>query len=192
MRELLDAGVSADARDAREYGPLHQAAAHDASAVVALLTERGSEVNAPGGIGWTPLTWAAFHGALDSVRGLIAAGADPNAVFPPNRVAPLSQLVAGWHMALAGAPLAPPLREAGRVEIARSLLNAGADPNFEGGGGLPMHTALFLDNLELIRLLVEAGARLDDLPYARAFLSRNDALGDLLRRAAEDAPARPQ
>ena len=185
-RQLLSSGVDPDARDARGYGPLHQAAAQDAPEIIRLLLQHGADLDAPDRIGWSPLTWGAFFGSRASVEEMLARGADPNAIHPPNHVTPLIQLVAGWHMAKDEAPQAPPFREVDRVEIARRLLQAGADPDLEGANGRPMDTVLFMNNHELLRAFVEAGAKFEDLPYIHYFLEGRGPVADLLRHASSN------
>jgi ankyrin repeat protein len=89
----------------------------------------------------TPLTVAAEHGTLQEVRELIASGEDAN----PYTVA-------------------TPLKEACSredLEIARALLEAGADPNMVTDNWTPLMEASRVGNREMIQLLVEFGADLN-------------------------------
>jgi ankyrin repeat protein len=94
--------------------------------------------------GFTALHLAAFFGAPRAVAQLLARGADVRAVSRNElQVQPL-------HSAAA----------ARQVEIARLLLDAGADPNAaQQGGFLALDAALRNDDRELEALLRERGAR---------------------------------
>ena len=96
--------------------------------------------------GFTPLHLAAFFGRPDSVRLLIERGADVRAVARnPLRVEPLNSAAAS------------PVDDK-RVEIARLLLDAGADPNAELEEGFrPLDAALQNGDEELAALLRERG-----------------------------------
>ena len=187
VREILAAGVSPNARDGHGYGPLHQAAAANATEVLEILLEAGAEVDAADGRGWSALTWAAYLGAYAAARHLLEAGADPNHRAPPESATALDRLMMAWHLARGGVPRMPPLREEQRFAIARLLLEAGADPN-RSGGIPPLETALFSGRTDLVALFLDHGARLDSLPNARTrqlFLGRSGPIGDLARQAAE-------
>jgi cytohesin len=57
--------------------PLQVAARRDDPALVRLLLDRGADVNANGGWkGWTPLHWASHDGRTETVKLLLAGGAD--------------------------------------------------------------------------------------------------------------------
>ena len=79
-RMLLDAGTDANALAANETAlrPIHSAAAAGSNEVVALLIERGADVNAAQRGGYTPLHSAAANGNDGLVDLLIDAGADPS------------------------------------------------------------------------------------------------------------------
>jgi uncharacterized protein len=124
---LLEAGA--------EVGPLEAAALGD----VARL-----RVDARGGDGFTPLHLAAFFGGPETVRALLAAGAEPNADADNTfGVRPI-------HSAAA----------VGARESVQALLEAGADPNVHqrDGGYTPLHSAAHLGDAELVRLLLAHGA----------------------------------
>ncbi len=185
IRDLLGEGVSPEARNSRGRQPLHFAAAFGQPEAVRLLAAEGAGLDGRDEIGWSPLTWAAWQGSLEGTRTLIALGADPDARYPPNHVTPLAQLMAAWHMAEDGAPEAPPPVLEQRAAIARVLFEAGADPNIEGGSGLPLDIALFLEDPTLIALFFDHGARIGDLWSAKFFIRQPGPIGDLVRAAAE-------
>jgi len=110
---------------------------------------------------------AALHGELEAVNALIARGARVNLPVAAalgyiedfRRLLPNAD-TRDRHLALALAS------QFGRVEIARLLLDAGEDPNrYNPVGGhshsTPLHQAAASGYVELVRLLVERGARLD-------------------------------
>jgi hypothetical protein len=110
---------------------------------------------------------AALHGEPGSLDALIRLGAKidlPILAAQGKLDEFLRQLPASSredrHLALALAS------QFGHTDIARALLDAGEDPNrFHPLGGhshgTPLHQAAGYGNLELVRLLVERGARLD-------------------------------
>jgi Ankyrin repeats (3 copies) len=110
---------------------------------------------------------AAVHGEFEAVNALIRRGAQTNlpvAAALGNTEAVLSLLPgagnADRHRAFALAS------QFGHVEIVRSLLDAGEDPNRYNPVGFhshstPIHQAALAGHDKLVRLLVERGARVD-------------------------------
>ena len=93
--------------------------------------------------GFTALHLAAFFGWAPTAAALLSAGADPNAeARNESRVRPLHSAVA-----------------ARAVDVARLLLEHGAEPNVrQAGGWTPLQGAALHGQLELASLLVEHGA----------------------------------
>jgi uncharacterized protein len=123
---LLEAGA--------EVGPAEAAA---------LGRTDGLDPAARSGDGFMSLHLAAYFGGAETVRALLAAGANADAdAANPFGVRPL-------HSATS----------VGDRESVRALLEAGADPNVsQQGGYTPLHAAAHNDDAELVQLLLEHGA----------------------------------
>ncbi|HEY7544596.1 MAG TPA: ankyrin repeat domain-containing protein [Blastocatellia bacterium] len=133
--------------------PLHIAAYNcDKDAVIDLL-KNGSDPNARDYHGYTPLHWCAFRGAVGEEQHLIAealleAGADPNAftnleqcalnfaIDSGNKLLIKVLISKGADVNIIADDVTPLMTAArgGDVEVVQMLLQAGADPNAEGGG----------------------------------------------------------
>jgi ankyrin repeat protein len=166
---LLDHGAEVDAG----FPALSQAARAGNRAMVALLLDRGANVNNPSEYGRTALTMAAEQGFASVVEILLAHKADPNAVDSRNgRTALYSTLMQGQEKCVrqliaAGAQVNSEaedgttalslVAERGWTEVAKMLLEAKADPN-AGKKNQPLLAAIASKNLELVELLLKAGA----------------------------------
>ncbi len=140
---LLDAGPELDLFDACAVGRTER--------VAELLNQDPSQVNAYSGDGFYPLGLAAFFGHPETVRLLLARGADvAQAARNPMRVQALHAAVTGSFDSVkllveAGAPVNAqqdkgwtPLHEAvnrGDLEMTRYLLAHGADPKQQNDEG---------------------------------------------------------
>jgi hypothetical protein len=128
--------------------------------LIDLLCDHGADPN-------TAIETAVVHGELEAVNALIRRGAQmtlPVAAALGNTEGVLqSHAGANYvdrHRALALAS------QFGHVEIVRSLLDAGEDPNRYNPVGLhshstPIHQAALAGHDKLVRLMVERGARID-------------------------------
>ncbi len=119
------------------------AALGDLHALEGFSTDAHREFNTDG---FTALGLAAYFGHLESLKLLLVKGADPNVLSNNGlNVAPL-------HSALSG----------GHKEMARILVEAGADVNLAGGEGYtPLHYTASAGDIETTRFLLERGARAD-------------------------------
>ena len=128
--------------------------------LIDLLCEHGADPD-------SAIEAAALHGELEAVNALIRRGARVNLPVASalghiedfRRLLPSAD-IRDRHLALAMAA------QFGHVEIARLLLEAGEDPNrYNPVGGhshaTPLHQAAGAGYNELVRLLVERGARVD-------------------------------
>ncbi len=128
--------------------------------LIDLLCDRGADPN-------SAIHAAALHGEFEAVNALIGRGAriDLPAAAALGRIEDARRLLAGAssedrHLALTLAA------DFGHVEIVLLLLDAGEDPNrYNPVGGhshtTPLHQAAGSGHAEVVRLLVEWGARLD-------------------------------
>jgi ankyrin repeat protein len=117
-----------------------------------LLDKDPNLVHSYSGDGWTPLHLAAAFGGEESVRLLLARGADAR----QRSKNPLDNTA--LHASLALRP---------SIQVAAWLLGAGADINAKQHGGYTaLHQAAASGNLEMIEFLLsrgaDAGARTDD------------------------------
>jgi len=132
---LLAAGPDLDIFDATSVG---------ATARVAELLDRDPAlVTAYSGDGFYPLGLAAFFGHLETVRLLLARGADVKQVARnPMKVQALHSALAGNHR-----------------EVARALLEAGAPVNAgQQEGWTPLMEAVLHDDVEIAKMILARGA----------------------------------
>jgi ankyrin repeat protein len=135
--------------DGRELDIHEAAAVGDTPRLAALLLEDPTLVDAWSVDGAQPLHFAAFFGYPESCRLLLEHGADP-AIHAQgfNGVAPIN--------AAAATDMKP---HAVATEIAALLLDCGAEPDAQqGGGATALHSAAMTRNAELVRLLADRGA----------------------------------
>lgn len=178
-RALLEAGAEVDAT-AGMYGGQYTtmsmlvSSAHPAIAglqapLAELLLDFGAAIEGHGSEQWkSPLMTALAFGYLDTAEALVRRGARIPVLAAAaglGRPADAIRLLPGAdaldrHRALALAA------QLGHVEIVRLLLDAGEDPNRYNPNGnhghsTPLHQAAFAGHENVVRLLVERGARLD-------------------------------
>lgn len=150
------------------------AAANDGhSDIVSLLLEAGADVDAqePGG-GWSALHFAAYSGHEAVVELLLDAGAPleqtnqagQTAIDVANKHPDIMELIASRGGK--GNQLGTTLYNAagrGQTDEVDRLLRLGADPNFQAPDGTPvLQIAAYQGHVEVLRSLIEAGARIDD------------------------------
>ncbi|NWF83222.1 MAG: ankyrin repeat domain-containing protein [Bryobacteraceae bacterium] len=175
---LLDAGAEADAL-ANLYGgecttlSLLVSSCHPAQAgvqvpLIDLLAARGASLAETGTGNWvSPVETALVFGYRDAAEELVRHGAPLSlpAAAGLGRLKLVRELLPesselARHRALAIAA------QSGEVETTRLLLEAGEDPNrFDPPGThshtTPLHQAVWAGHLDVVRLLVARGARLD-------------------------------
>ncbi len=105
---------------------------------VVLCLQSGSDPNARGILGFTPLHWAAVLFGAPVIEALLEAGANPNAQSEDGST---------------------PLHSADTAEVVAALLLAGADIDAENNlGETPLHRALLSDAAEAVTALLDLGA----------------------------------
>lgn len=170
VRGCLEAGADPNARGGWSVTPLHWAAASNSNPeVIRWLLAAGADPNARDGDGGTPLHWAARNEHVATIEVLLAAGADPNAradddltpLHEAEAPAVIEALLAGGADPNSRTNWAnsAPLHSARSAAVARALLTAGAELEAaERGGPTPLYVAALEDRLEVIEVLLEAGA----------------------------------
>lgn len=143
-RYQMDRGLVAAVRaHVAELDVFESAAFGDLDRLSELLATEPDLVNATSGDGFTPLHLAAFFGQTDSVRLLLARGAEPDVRGQ------------GWMTGTALSAAAA----GGHTAIVLLLLEVGVDPNVQQAQGFtPLHAAAQNADLEAVRALLDAGA----------------------------------
>jgi len=172
VRRLLEAGADPDASLTPAGDTALMLAARTGKAdALGVLVEVGADVNASETWGGTTaLMWAVSEGHAEATRALIDAGADVNArshyVAAANgrgfegrtpvtsgTESEIAEFASGWLT-----PLMFAARE-GNVDLARMLVEAGADVNsVTGDGKTPLALAIFNGGYEVASFLVRSGA----------------------------------
>jgi ankyrin repeat protein len=166
VRALLAKGANVNAKEAQHaQTALMWASAQAHPDVVGALIEVGADINARSVVytqtvtpeetqraareelnytilrgGSTPLLFAARAGDVESVKLLLAAGANVNDTLPDGT----SALVEASF--------------SGHGTVAAALLDKGADPNAAAVGYTALHTAVLRSDLELVKALLAHGA----------------------------------
>ena len=143
VRQALENGADANARDRKQWTALMWAVRSNAPNVVEVLLDAGAEVNARDGEGRTALMLAALNSGPAMVKTLLDSGADVNA-----------RSGNGWTALMLA------VANHSRPEKVKALLNAGADVDVRNDLG---ETALSLaigngSGPEVIAALVRGGA----------------------------------
>ena len=145
VRDLLAAGVPADAVPADGFTALHWAAQWDRADLAALLIEAGADVDAADRYGVTPLVLACTNASADMVVRLLDAGADPGGAQATGETALMT-------CARSGDPAAvTPLLERG----------AAVDAGEAANGQTALMWAAWEGHVEVVRLLLAHGADAD-------------------------------
>ncbi|WAS82624.1 MULTISPECIES: ankyrin repeat domain-containing protein [unclassified Corallococcus] len=134
---LLALGARLEARDKNKRGVLHLAAMVDDASLVKELLRLGAPADATDSAKATPLHAAAEHGSTACIALLAKGGVPVDALDDAGRTA---------------------LFNAQRADVARALIDAGANPN-AGKGWTPLHQhARFKERGPVIEVLLQAGA----------------------------------
>jgi ankyrin repeat protein len=157
---LIENGADPDAKGWRQ-SPLHFASQRNAAGIIRVLLANGADINKQGPMEYTALHYAAQSGSTEAVRLLLEAGAEID-VLAMSEQTPL-------HKAI----------RAGRVDAVRLLVEAGADVNATSGvstnmfrNASPLILALDREpvDIEIIKILLQAGADADEVDYFKGRL----------------------
>jgi ankyrin repeat protein len=204
--------------NAGTWPPLYNSVYHKRRDLFDLLIQRGADVNTPDKWGYTPLYFAVHNDDLDYLKILIAHGAKVDTKCPGGETALMSGAIAGRTETVkllleAGANISAKndrgqtalhamldirnsdytnsLQSKNTVEL---LLAKGADINLKDKDGrTPLHLAVESADGDIVRLLLDKGARVNEkddksgftaLHYAARF-GNKDAAELLIARGAD-------
>lgn len=179
VRLLLNRGVDPNVQDAHGVTALIDAAHQGHAEVIRVLTRGKANVDYQPPKGDAALIEAAASGHREAVQALIDAGATLNLVGKSNlggtaiaRAAALEHwdivkilLEAGADPNASGSvwPALAPAAEKNQEELVKLLLQSGADPNYRfPGGATVLWQPVWLGHTSVVRLLLEAGARVPE------------------------------
>lgn len=161
VQELLRDGADVNLRQGDGATALHWAVYWNDSETVQLLLASGAAADSANDLGVTPLWLAANNGNAGVVDVLLAGGADPNLALPSGETVLMTA-------SRTGAP-----------EAVRALLAAGADPHATEAAHrqTALMWAVAQQHAEVVRLLLESGARVEDrsLSYPQVVSSSGNA-----------------
>ena len=167
---LIRAGADVNAANDLGVTPLWAAAENGSAAMVRRLLDAGADPDAPLLSGETPLMTAARVGAVDVARQLLEASAD-TAVTGGRGQTALMWAVAQRHPAVVEALLAHGAAVDARSDVWTEVVKTTAEPwnpeyvaEIPQGGYTPVLFAARVGDLASAKLLVAAGADVDDQP----------------------------
>jgi ankyrin repeat protein len=166
--------------------------------LVEVLLDHGASVHGAGTKWRSPLLTALTFGFLDAARALVRRGAPVDSLAAAAGLDRLDEVIRRFpdadpgerHAALALAA------QLGHADVVRFLLDHGEPPDRYNPDGLhshatPLHQAVWNDHGDVVRLLVERGARLDlpdglydGTPLDWATYGKREALAAYLRERA--------
>ena len=167
---LIDAGADVNAANDLGVTPLWAAVENGSAAMVRRLLATGADPDAPLLSGETPLMTAARVGAADVARQLLEAGADTAAAAGRGQTA-LMWAVAQRHPAVVEALLSHGAAVDARSDVWTEVVKTTPEPwnpeyvaEIPQGGYTPLLFAARVGDLASARLLVDAGADVNDQP----------------------------
>ena len=165
---LVQAGAKVDVANALQATPLWLAAVNGSAPMIELLLRVDADPNVSLVEGETPLMSAARTGNVASVELLLAAGADADAAELERGQTALMWAVAQGHAAVArvlldrGADLHARSRVWDQLENTAGNTNPSGNFRMAHGGSTPLLLAARWGDVATARVLVEAGADVDD------------------------------
>ena len=157
VRRLLQAGADPTAAEAlRGQTALMWAVAENHTRAAAVLLEVGGGAAIRSANGFTPLLFAAQQGNVEVARLLLAAGAGVEEAAPEGIGGDTNARVLFREGSEASALLVA--IDSGQAGVARFLLERGADPNHDGAGRTPLHSAVQHEMPDVVVALLAAGA----------------------------------
>ena len=157
VRRLLQARADPTAAEsARGQTALMWAAAENHTQAAAVLLEVGGGATTRSANGFTPLLFAAQQGNVALARLLLAAGAGVEESAPEGIGGDTNARVLLRDGTDASALLVA--IDSGHADMARFLVERGADPNHDGAGRTPLHSAVQWELPEVVAALLAAGA----------------------------------
>ena len=180
VRLLLAAGADPNATEATlEQTALMLAIAENHTPIARVLLEVGASVSARSTNDFTPLLFAAQQGNIEAARLLLSAGADVSE-SAPDGIGGNTNARTRFVADTAAAALLVAI-DSGHADMARFLLDRGADPNHDGAGRTALHAAVQRAMPDVIAALLEHGADPDarlekQLPFVSRRITQNNGL----------------
>jgi len=154
VKTLLAHGADVNGKErSKGQTALMWAIAENHTEVVRLLVASGAEVNAKSSSGFTPLMFAAQQGNLDAARTLVETGADVRSTDKDGADA----LIVAIDSIIRDL-FEPEKADASHQAVATYLLEHGANPNSETAGRTPLHSAVWTEQIDLVKALFARGA----------------------------------
>ena len=165
---LIEAGADVNTANALGATPLWLAAINGSAPMVERLLESGGDPNVSLKMGETPLMTAARSGDRQTVERLVEHGADVNAAEKERGQTALMWAVAQQHADVASLLIESDADLHARTNVWYQLENTAGNTNTSGnfrmahGGSTPLLFAVRNGDVETARVLVEAGADVQD------------------------------
>ena len=149
VKKHLGDGTDVNAKNADGWTPLHEAARWGQKEIAELLIAKGADMNAKGEDGWTPLDWA-----ITNIRGAHYKQTETIALLRKH-----GGKKSEWFKAEESIHIAAKI---GHLEAVKQHLASGADVNaIDHEGNTLLHHAVYNDQTEIIRLLIDKGAEVN-------------------------------
>ncbi|XP_073329538.1 uncharacterized protein ankrd50l isoform X2 [Pagrus major] len=175
VRLLLDAGADVDGCDIDGRTALRAAAWGGHEEIVLTLLDYGAQVDKADSKGCTPLIAAAYMGHHEAVEILLDHKAEVDLADGDGRTA--------LSVAALCVPTAAGVK--GYGEVVSLLLERGADPGYRDQDGMtPLLLAAYEGNHDIVELLLEAGADVNETASPDGNVSAAAAVSPLLAAAA--------